>query len=52
MAEVQTSYEMVPVAAKDILADRQHGWDTFMRATQWGIGAVVVLLVLIYLFFG
>ena len=52
MAEVQTQYEMVPVAAKDILAERQNGWDSFMRAAQWGIGAVVVLLVLLYLFFG
>ena len=52
MAETQRQNEMAKVEAQDILVERQHGWDFFLRATSWGIGIVAVLLVVVYLAFG
>ena len=52
MAEQKMSIEMVEVKAEDIIAERQALYDAFMKATVWGIGATVVLLVGIYLLFG
>ncbi|MFT8245115.1 aa3-type cytochrome c oxidase subunit IV [Roseomonas sp. BN140053] len=52
MAQSEQHIDMVPVDAKDILADRQSGWNSFMKAATWGIGIVVVLLVLLYLLAG
>ena len=52
MADIQQQNEMAKVEARDILADRQHGWDFFLQATSWGIGIVAVLLVVLYFLFG
>jgi hypothetical protein len=50
MAEAQTSYEMVEVKAEDIMAERNALYAGFMRATTWGIGGVVGLLLLMLIF--
>ena len=50
MAETQTSYEMVEVKAEDLMAERNALYAGFMRATVWGIGAVVALLLLMLIF--
>ncbi len=52
MAEEQQRSDMTRVEAMDILANRQHGWDFFLRAASWGIGAVIALLVALYFVFG
>jgi hypothetical protein len=51
MAE-KPSYEFVEVKASDILAERQSEWAGFTTFMTWSTGAVVVLLVLIYLIWG
>lgn len=35
-----------------IAADRARMWASFTKASQWGIGVVILLLVLIYLIWG
>jgi len=52
MAEAQQHVDYVEVKSKDILAERQTGWAMFTRATAWGIGAIVLLLILIKFAFG
>lgn len=52
MAEQPMSIEMVEVKAGDIMGERRAMYDGFITATKWGIGATVVLLVALYLFFG
>ena len=52
MAEAQQHIDLVEVKAKDILPERQTGWAMFTRASAWVIGAVIVLLALLKLFFG
>ena len=52
MADIQQRTDMTKVDAQDILADRQYGWDFFLRAASWGIGVVAVLLVVLYAVFG
>ncbi|UPG74284.1 preprotein translocase subunit SecE [Roseomonas gilardii subsp. gilardii] len=52
MAEARQHIDMVPVRAEDILSERQAGWQAFTRAASWGIGAIVVILLLLYLFLG
>ena len=52
MAEQALSIEMVEVKAEDIMGERRQMFDGFITATKWGIGATVVLLVALYLFFG
>jgi hypothetical protein len=49
MAE-KASYEFVEVKSADILAERQGLWAGFTNATKYAIIAVVVLLVLMFLF--
>ncbi len=52
MAEQQSSYEFVAVSAKDILAERQRGWEGFTQFATWGIAATVVVLVALAVFVG
>ncbi|TCH96022.1 aa3-type cytochrome c oxidase subunit IV [Roseococcus sp. SYP-B2431] len=52
MTDHQMQIDMVEVKAEDIIADRRAMYDSFITATVWSIGATIVLLVLIYLFFG
>ncbi|WP_458095382.1 preprotein translocase subunit SecE [Roseomonas sp. WA12] len=52
MAEAQQHIDLVEVKAKDILPERQTGWAMFTRATSWVIGAVILLLVALKVFFG
>ena len=52
MAEQQSSYEFVAVSAKDILAERQRGWEGFTQFVTWGIVATVVVLVALAVFVG
>lgn len=52
MAEAKQEIDFVEVKADDILAERTHGWDMFITASKWGIGAVIVVLLAIYLFWG
>lgn len=51
VAEQQT-YEFVEVKASDILAERQREWAGFTTFLTWSVGAIAVLLVLIYLIWG
>ncbi|MBS7813187.1 aa3-type cytochrome c oxidase subunit IV [Roseococcus pinisoli] len=52
MAEQQMHIDMVEVKAEDIIANRRSMYESFLKASTWAVGAVIVLLVLIYLFFG
>jgi hypothetical protein len=52
MAEQQTHYEFVTVETKDILADRQQGWESFTKLTTWAIGVIIFLLVAIKVLWG
>jgi hypothetical protein len=52
MAEQQMSIEMIEVKAEDIISERRAMFDSFMGATKWSIGAVILLLVALYAFFG
>ncbi|UPY36009.1 preprotein translocase subunit SecE [Sediminicoccus sp. KRV36] len=52
MAEQQMQIEMIEVKAEDIIGERRAMFDSFTTATTWSIGAVVVLLVGLYLLFG
>lgn len=45
MAEQQSSYEFTAVDSKDILAERQRGWESFTQFTTWSIAGLVVVLV-------
>jgi hypothetical protein len=51
VAEQQT-YEFVEVKPADILAERQREWAGFTTFMTWGTGAVVAILVLVYLLWG
>ncbi len=50
MAEQQSSYEFTAVSSRDILAERQRGWESFTRFTTWSVAATVLLLVLLAVF--
>ena len=52
MAEAQQHIDYVEVKAKDILPERQTGWAMFTRATAYVIGAVILVLILLKVFFG
>ena len=52
MAEARQHIDMVPVRAEDILSEREAGWHAFTRAAAWGIGAIVVILLLLYALLG
>ena len=52
MAEAQQQIDFVEVKSEDILAERVHGWDFFVKAATWGIGAIAVLLIFIWLIAG
>ena len=52
MAEQQMNIEMVEVKSEDIIGERRAMFDSFMVASKWGIGATILLLVGIYMFFG
>jgi hypothetical protein len=50
LAEQQSSYEFVAVSAKDILAERQRGWEGFTQFVTWGIGLTAAVLVAMAIF--
>jgi hypothetical protein len=50
LAEQQSSYEFSSVEAKDILADRERGWEGFTQFLVWSVAATAVLLVGLALF--
>ncbi|MFC3124256.1 preprotein translocase subunit SecE [Pseudoroseomonas globiformis] len=52
MAEAPQQIDFVEVKSDDILAERTGGWDAFILASKWGIGAIIVLLLVIYLIWG
>lgn len=52
MADHVMHIDMVEVKPEDIIADRRAMYESFLKAAVWGIGATIVLLVLIFLFFG
>ncbi len=52
MTDHQMHIDMVEVKAEDIIGDRRSMYESFLKAAVWTIGAVIVLLVLLYLFFG
>lgn len=52
MAEASHDIDFVEVRSEDILAERTRGWDQFTVAAKWSIGAIIVLLLAIYVFWG
>ncbi len=50
MAEQQSSYELSAVDSKDILAERQRGWDGFVQFVIWSVAATVLLLLFLLVF--
>ncbi len=44
------TYELVEVKADDILGERQSFYGGFMTGMNWGVGAVIAILVLMALF--
>ena len=52
MTAQDTQIEMVEVKAEDIMEERRSMYDGFMNASTYAIGATVLLLVALYLFFG
>ncbi len=50
MAEQQTHYDFVEVKSADILADRESSWNGFTSFVTWSTGAIVICLILMYLF--
>ncbi|MBU8543877.1 MULTISPECIES: aa3-type cytochrome c oxidase subunit IV [Roseomonadaceae] len=50
MAEQAPTYEMIEVKAEDIMAEREGLYSGFLRATVWGIGITVAILVLMWIF--
>lgn len=49
MAE-QQHYDFSAVEAKDILADRQRGWDGFVQFVTWGVIITALVLLVLLLF--
>ena len=52
MAEQQTAFEFSAVDSKDLLAERQRGWESFTRFATWSIGLIAVVLILMAIFLG
>ncbi len=50
MAEHQTNYEFAPVDSKDILAERQRGWEGFTQFVTWSIACTALVLLLLLIF--
>jgi hypothetical protein len=48
MTEVKHDIDFVEVKAEDIVGDRAQGWSMFTKATTWGIGAVVLVLLFLH----
>ena len=49
MAE-QMHYEFAEVKAGDVLPEHQASWHGFTNFVTWSTGAIVVVLILMYLF--
>jgi hypothetical protein len=45
VAEHNESYEYAAVEAKDILEERERGWENFSRFLTWSIVATAVVLI-------
>jgi hypothetical protein len=52
VAETKSEIELVEVKAEDVIADHRAMYDSFMRMVPITIGATVLLLVGIYVFWG
>ena len=50
MAEHQQNDEAAATAAKNILEDRQRGWEGFVQFATWGVAITVVILLAMLLF--
>ena len=50
MAEHQESYEFSAVEAKEILADRERGWEGFKQFLIWSllVSALVLIALLVF----
>jgi len=48
--QTPSELDMTEVKAEDIIGERQALYNSFMTATMWGIGIVVVTLVLMAVF--
>jgi Bacterial aa3 type cytochrome c oxidase subunit IV len=46
----QQSYEISSVDAKELLAERERGWEGFTQAMTWGVVVTVVVLLGLLLF--
>lgn len=52
MADHVMHIDMVEVKAEDIIADRRSTYESFLTASKWGIGATIVLLILLFAIWG
>ena len=52
MADHRDEFELATVTSKDILPERQAGWDMFTRAATWSVGIIAVLLIALKVLFG
>lgn len=52
MAELSHHVEFSEVTSADILENRRAGWEAFTRSATWGIGAIALSLVLLYVIWG
>jgi len=50
VAEQQSSYEFTAVDSRDILAERQHGWESFTRLVTVSVAVTVFVLVMLAIF--
>jgi len=50
VAEHQDSYEFAAVEAKDIIAERQRGWENFTQFITWSIVLTAIILLAMLLF--
>jgi len=50
VAEHQDTYEFSAVEAKDIIADRQRGWENFTQFITWSIALTAIILLAMLLF--
>jgi hypothetical protein len=50
VADQGDHYDFSSTDAKEIVADHERSWLGFTRAMVWGVGAIVVVLLLLLLF--
>ena len=50
VADQGDQYDFASPEAKEMVAERERSWTRFTNAVVWGVGATVVLLLLLLLF--